>query len=145
MTVVRKSALLPYSAHEMYELVADIERYGDFLPWCGGARILERDADAVTAAIHIAYHGVNKSFTTRNRVSPDRSMEMRLVEGPFKHLLGNWRFEALEDSACKVSLDLEFEFGNPLIAMVVGPVFSQIANGLVDSFRQRATQLYGPR
>ncbi|HEX9625491.1 MAG TPA: type II toxin-antitoxin system RatA family toxin [Acidiferrobacterales bacterium] len=145
MTTVRKSALVPYSAHEMYELVADIERYGEFLPWCGGARILARDGDTVTAAILIAYRGVNKSFTTRNSVVPDRSMEMRLVEGPFRHLLGNWRFEPLEEHASKVSLDLEFEFANPLLAIAVGPVFNHIANGLVDSFRKRAAQMHGAR
>ncbi len=129
----------------MYVLVADIESYGKFLPWCGGARILAREGDTVTAAIDIAYGGVQKTFTTRNRVQTDASMEMRLVEGPFRHLLGNWRFTALDEGSCKVSFDLDFEFSNRMLALVIGPVFSHIANGMVDSFRLRAVELYGRR
>jgi ribosome-associated toxin RatA of RatAB toxin-antitoxin module len=145
VTAIRKSALVPYSAEEMYALVADIEAYGRFLPWCGGARIVAREADSVTAAIDIAYHGVRKTFTTRNRLEPGRRMELQLVNGPFKFLQGHWRFEALEERACKVALDLDFEFSNRLLALAVGPVFSQIANGLVDSFRKRAEEIYGKR
>ncbi len=145
MKTIHRSALLPYSAEEMYVLVADIEAYGKFLPWCGGARIVARDAESVTAAIDIAYSGVHKTFTTRNRLSPGHRMEMELVEGPFKFLQGDWRFEVLEDQACKVSLDLKFEFSNPLLGMVVGPVFSTIANGLVESFHRRAEEIYGKR
>jgi len=145
VTAIRKSALVPYSAEEMYALVADIESYGNFLPWCGGARILERHANNVTAAIDIAYRGVNKSFTTRNVLDPGRQMELKLIDGPFRQLHGYWRFEPLDDQACKVSLDLDFEFANRILAFAVGPVFSQIANGLVESFRKRAEELYGRR
>ncbi len=145
MTVIHKSALVPYGAGEMYGLVADIESYGKFLPWCGGARIVARDTDSVTAAIDIAYQGVRKTFTTRNRLEPGRVMELQLVDGPFKSLQGYWRFEALDDSASKVSLDLKFEFSNRLLALAVGPVFSSIANGLVESFRRRAEEIYGKR
>ena len=129
----------------MYGLVADIESYGKFLPWCGGARIVARDTNSVTAAIDIAYQGVRKTFTTRNRLEPGRVMELQLVDGPFKSLQGYWRFEELDDSACKVSLDLKFEFSNRLLALAVGPVFSGIANGLVESFRRRAEEIYGKR
>jgi ribosome-associated toxin RatA of RatAB toxin-antitoxin module len=142
---IHRSALVPYSAAEMYALVSDIESYGTFLPWCGGARIVARDAESVTAAIDIAYGGVHKTFTTRNRLSPGRGMELQLVDGPFKFLQGDWRFEVLEDQACKVSLDLEFEFSNRLLGVVVGPVFSNIANGLVESFHRRAEETYGKR
>lgn len=145
MTTVHKSALVPYSASEMYALVADIESYGEFLPWCGGARVLARDAETLTAAIDIAYSGVHKTFTTRNRGVPGAKMEMHLVDGPFKQLQGYWHFQALDTTACKVSLHLEFEFASALLGLVVGPVFSGIANGLVDSFRQRAVALYGKR
>lgn len=145
MTTIQKSALVPYSAGEMFALVADIESYGKFLPWCGGARIVARAADSVTAAIDIAYHGVHKTFTTRNRLEPGRLMELQLVDGPFKFLHGYWRFEALDDKACKISLDLNFEFSNRLLALAIGPVFSGIANGLVDSFRRRAEEMHGKR
>jgi ribosome-associated toxin RatA of RatAB toxin-antitoxin module len=145
VTTIHKTALVPYSADEMYRLVADIESYGKFLPWCGGARIVARDPDSVTAAIDIAYHGVNKTFTTRNKLVPGSVMELQLVDGPFKFLQGYWRFESLDNKACKVSLDLKFEFANRLLALLVGPVFSNIANGLVESFRHRAEGIYGKR
>jgi ribosome-associated toxin RatA of RatAB toxin-antitoxin module len=145
MTTVNKSALVPYSASEMYALVADIEAYGEFLPWCGGTRIVRRDGDDVTAAINIAYSAVNQTFTTQNRGTPGVAMEMRLVQGPFRHLHGRWQFQALDEQSCKVSLHLEFEFASKMLGLLVGPVFNKIANGLVDSFRQRAVQLYGVR
>jgi ribosome-associated toxin RatA of RatAB toxin-antitoxin module len=145
MSAVHKSALVPYSAHEMYVLVADIESYGKFLPWCGGTRILSRDEDSVTAAVVIAYSGVHKTFTTINRMQTDKMIEIRLVEGPFKHLFGYWQFLALDARACKVSLDMEFEFSNAILGLVMGPVFSRIANDLVGSFCRRAEELYGKR
>src|SRR4030066_337523 len=129
----------------MFGVVADIESYAKFLPWCGGAPSVARDADSVTAAIDIAYHGVHKTFTTRNRLEPGRLMELQLVDGPFKFLQGFWRFEELDDKACKISLDLKFEFSNRLLALAIGPVFSNIANGLVDSFRRRAEEIHGKR
>lgn len=143
MTRIQKSALVAYSAEQMYALVADIEAYGEFLPWCGGAQIKSRTPDSVTAAIAIAYRGVNKSFTTCNTLQPGRSMELTLVDGPFRHLRGFWRFDPLDATACKVSLDLEFEFSNRLLALVAGPVFESIANSLVDSFHARAVAVYG--
>ncbi len=145
MTAIHKSALVPYSAFEMYALVADIESYGKFLPWCGGARILARDEDSVTAAIDIAYGGIHKTFTTRNLVQPGKMMEIRLVDGPFKHLFGYWVFHTLDERACKVSLDLEFEFATRVIDLMLRSVFSRIASDLVDSFHRRAVELYGAR
>jgi ribosome-associated toxin RatA of RatAB toxin-antitoxin module len=143
MPTVSKSALVSHSAADMYGLVDDVEAYPQFLPWCGGARVISRNEDEVHAGIDIAYGAVRKSFTTRNRLQKNKMIEVRLVEGPFKHLEGYWRFDALSESACKVSLDMQYEFSSKLIGFAVGPVFSQIANTLVDSFCQRADALYG--
>lgn len=129
----------------MYALVADIASYPKFLPWCGAARILRQEADAVEAAITIAYRGVHKTFTTRNLLQKNKMMEIQLVEGPFRRLNGYWRFTALEPRACKIELDLEFEVANRLVAAVLNPVFSGIANQLVDAFHKRAVALYGRR
>jgi len=145
VATIRRSAVVPYSASEMYALVADIEAYPQFLPWCGGARILGRGEDVVEAAITIAYHGVHKTFSTRNLLQKDKMMEMRLLDGPFRHLHGYWRFTALDAQGCKVELDLEFEVASRLVAAVLNPVFSNIANQMVDAFHRRAVQLYGPR
>lgn len=143
MSTINKHALVAYSASEMYELVNDIDSYHQFLPWCGGSSVLSRDEDVVRATVEIAHGSLRKSFTTRNLVQPGKMIEMRLEEGPFKRLEGFWRFDPLGERACKVSLDLDYEFSNRLISMALGPVFSQIANTLVDSFCKRAVEVYG--
>lgn len=127
----------------MYALVNDIESYSQFLPWCRSSHILAQGMDELKASIEIAHGGLHKSFTTLNRLQRDKMIEMRLVEGPFRHLEGYWRFDTLGEQACKVSLDLDFEFSNRLVGMAMGPVFSQIANTLVDAFCKRARDVYG--
>jgi ribosome-associated toxin RatA of RatAB toxin-antitoxin module len=129
----------------MYDLVADIESYPEFLPWCGGAGIVSHDEKRVVASIKIAYHKIHKTFTTRNVLQPGASMEMQLVEGPFRHLHGLWRFDALDSRSSRISLDIEFDFSNRVVALALGPVFGNIANTLVESFRQRAVAVYGER
>jgi ribosome-associated toxin RatA of RatAB toxin-antitoxin module len=129
----------------MFDLVADIPSYPRFLPWCGGARVLTREDDAVTASIDIAYHGVHRTFTTRNLLQRDKMMEIRLLDGPFSYLQGFWSFAALGEQASKITLDLEFEVANRVVATVLTPVFSSVANQMVDSFHRRARALYGER
>lgn len=143
MTTINKTALVPYSASEMYALVNDIDAYAQFLPWCRSTQILQQDEDQIRATIEIAHGSLHKSFTTKNRLQRDKMIEMRLEQGPFKRLEGFWRFDVLGERACKVSLDLEFEFSNRLIGMAMGPIFSQIANSLVDAFSKRAVEVYG--
>lgn len=143
MAVIAKSALVHHTAPEMFALVDDVSSYKDFLPWCGGSEEISRNDDEVKASVVIAHSGLNKTFTTLNRLQKDKIIEMNLIDGPFKHLHGFWRFDALSDDACKISLDLEYEFSSRLVSMVVGPVFGQIANTLVDSFCQRAEVIYG--
>ena len=143
MTTIHKQALVSYSARQMYDLVNDIDSYADFLPWCGGSRVLSRDDDQIRATVEIAHGSLRKAFTTRNRLQKDKMIEMRLENGPFKHLEGFWRFDSLGEQACKVSLDLEFEFSNRLVGLAMGPIFTQIANTLVDAFCKRAVGVYG--
>ena len=145
MATVKKSALVLYSAAEMYALVGDIEAYPQFLPWCRSTTILSRNEDEVRATIEMAKGGVHKSFTTCNRMQRHKMIDIRLLEGPFKRLEGYWRFEPLRADASKVSLDMEFEFANQLLRVAVEPVFKQIANSLVDAFCTRAVDLYGKR
>jgi ribosome-associated toxin RatA of RatAB toxin-antitoxin module len=143
MPTIHKSALVPYSAAQMFVLVNDIDTYAEFLPWCRSSTVLSRGEDEVRATIEIAHGSLRKSFTTRNRLQMNKMIEMRLEEGPFRHLEGFWRFDVLGEQACKVSLDLDFEFSNKLVGLAMGPVFSQIANSLVDAFSKRAVQVYG--
>ncbi len=143
MTLINKFALVPYTPAQMFALVDDIETYPEFLPWCKSTRVLSRTKDEVRATIELSKGGVEKAFTTCNRNQKNEMIEMHLVEGPFKRLEGFWRFDALGNDGCKVSLDLEFEFASRVLGLVIGPVFSQVANSLVDSFQQRAVDVYG--
>ena len=143
VSTVRKSALVFYPASTMFALVNDIESYPAFLPWCRSARVLSRNQDEVRATLEMVKGVVRKSFTTCNRLQPNKMVEIRLLDGPFRRLEGYWRFEPLREDACKVSLDLEFEFSNALLRATIGPVFNQIANSLVDAFCKRAEELYG--
>lgn len=143
MTTIHRSAIVSYSAHQMFELVADIPSYPKFLPWCGGARVISTQGDEVVAAIDIAYSGVHRTFSTRNLLQHDKMMEIQLLEGPFSYLQGFWQFKALDEQSCKISLDLEFDVANRIVGLALTPVFSNIANQLVDRFHRRATELYG--
>jgi len=129
----------------MYDLVTNVSEYSNFLPWCGGSRIVSSTPEKVVAELWISYKKINKAFTTENTLMPNERMVMNLIEGPFKYLHGEWVFTQLDDHACKVALELDFEFTNKLIAFALGPVFNNIANTFVDNFRRRAEQVYGKR
>ena len=143
MSHVEKSALVPYSAAKMYALVDDCERYPEFLPWCSGAETPERSATWTLATIHIDYRGIRQSFTTENTKVENAEIQMKLREGPFNQLEGAWRFQVLSDTACKVSLMLDYGFSNSLLEKAVGPVFGMIANTMIERFVTRAEALFG--
>ncbi|MES2562535.1 MAG: type II toxin-antitoxin system RatA family toxin [Pseudomonadota bacterium] len=141
--VVVKKSVLGHSAQKMFSLVDAVEAYPEFLPWCSGTAVVHRDAQTTRATIKIAYHGASQSFTTENAKVPPQLMTIRLVEGPFRLLDGEWRFTELAEDACKIDFCLHYEFSSKLLAMLVGPVFSYIANTLVDAFVKRADKVYG--
>lgn len=143
MPVIKKSALVEFKPREMFDIVDDVDKYPDFLPWCGGSAVLSRNSDQIKASVQISHSGIQKTFTTMNRNQPGKMIEVQLIDGPFKHLHGYWRFEPLGEQGCKVSLDLEYEFSSKILGLAIGPVFSQIANTLVDAFCKRAEVLYG--
>ncbi|HJV74003.1 MAG TPA: type II toxin-antitoxin system RatA family toxin [Noviherbaspirillum sp.] len=143
MAVVHKSVLLAYSAEQMFALVDGIEDYPKFLPWCGGAEVKKREGNEVVATLTINYRGVKQTFSTENTNTPPASINMQLIEGPFKHLNGTWNFISLRSDACKIEFDLRYEFSSKVLEQVIGPVFSMIANSFVDSFCKRAETVYG--
>ncbi len=143
MTVVQKSALVKFSAQQMFDLVNDIESYPEFLPWCSGSRVIRREDDIVEGEIQISKAGFNKTFVTRNKIDPGGKIYMSLLEGPFSSLEGVWDFMPLRENASKISLDLEFEISGALASLAFGPVFNQICNTMVSSFTQRAKAVYG--
>jgi ribosome-associated toxin RatA of RatAB toxin-antitoxin module len=142
MTVVQKSALVKFSAKQMFELVNDIEAYPQFLPWCSGSRILKREECFVEAELLIAKGGFNKSFSTRNKIDQGGRITVSLLNGPFSRLEGVWDFMPLREDASKISLDLEFEMSGVLANLAFGAVFNQICNTMVSSFTNRAKQVY---
>lgn len=143
MAVIQKTVLVEYSCAQMFALVDKVEDYPQFLPWCGGVDVQERQADKLVATLHISYHGLTQSFTTENRNAPPNTMVMTLVEGPFKHFEARWHFTELAPHACKVEFDMNYEFSSKLLDMVIGPVFNKIGSSFVDAFCQRAEVVYG--
>jgi ribosome-associated toxin RatA of RatAB toxin-antitoxin module len=148
MKTVHKSVLIWFSAEEMFALVTDVARYPEFLPWCDHARVVEQQANGMTAEIGMSLGGFRKSFTTRNLHIEGRQVTLELVDGPFKHLDGTWDFHPLTDPstqapqrACRIELTLNYSFES-MFGALVGPVFDKIASTLVDAFVKRAEQVY---
>lgn len=139
-TTLQKTALLAHSAQTMFDVVADIARYPEFLPGCVGAEILETTEDGVVARLDLSKAGIKQSFVTRNvNVSP-HTIYLTLEDGPFDSLRGEWRFEALSDAACRVSLDLTFQLRTGLLKMAANRLFEGVANDMVDAMVRRANQ-----
>ena len=143
MTTIDRSALLMHPATHIYELVADIERYPDFLSGCVDAQILERDVTTVQARLGLSRAGISHSFVTRNTMQPHDLITLTLVDGPFEQFAGEWRFKALGADACKVSLTLDFRLRSGLINAAAGRLFDKVALDLVDAIVKRAGVIYG--
>lgn len=142
MPQVRRSALVSFSAEQMYALVNDVSRYPEFLPGCSGSRILEQSEGLMKASVDVSKAGISKTFTTLNRLTQDAVILMELVDGPFKSLKGGWYFTSLDESACKVELKLDFEFSSKLIEVAFGKIFNELTSNMVNAFTQRAKQVY---
>lgn len=140
---INRSALVMFSAEQMYALVNDVASYPAFLPWCSSADVLEEDTSLMRASLEVSKGGVRQSFTTQNTLKAHELISMRLEHGPFKKLKGDWQFIALRDDACKVVLDLEFELKPGVKKLAFGAVFNQAANTMVDAFCERARVIYG--
>lgn len=123
-------------------MVADIPAYPQFLPWCGGARVLSRATQELTAEIDVVYGAVRKSFSSRNRFRADQVMEMQLLSGPFRFLEGVWRLDPHERGT-QITFDLQFDFSSPLVAMMMGGVFRRASENMVSAFVARSHQVYG--
>jgi len=146
MSHIKRSALVHYSPAEMFQLVNNVADYASFLPWCRSSEVKSETQTEMIASVEIAKGVLNKTFTTRNRLQPGKRIDLQLVDGPFKKLSGYWQFDALKtENACKVNLELEFEFDNAMMSIAAKPIFTQIANSLVDSFCKRAVEIYGER
>ncbi|MCF7505863.1 MULTISPECIES: SRPBCC family protein [Vibrio] len=142
MPKVTRSALVSFSADQMFSLVNDVARYPEFLPGCSGSRVIESSDSAMVASVDVSKAGISKTFTTSNRMADGAEILMELVDGPFKKLQGGWYFTPLDDQACKVELKLEFEFSSRMIEMAFGKIFNELTSNMVSAFTQRAKQVY---
>lgn len=143
MTTIQQSALLPYSAQDMFNLVNDIEAYPHFMDGCLGAEVISRNEREVVARLDLGKAGFKYSFTTRNLLQPPTSMEMQLLEGPFRQFSANWTFTPLKEDACKASLDMNFEFSSGLLNVALKSMFEASSRNLVNAVCKRADELYG--
>ncbi len=145
MPKVSRTALIPFSAEQLYQLVLDVNAYPEFLPWCKEAKEISRTNVQQVASLLLSKGAIRQSFTTKNQLTENQVIRMTLVDGPFKRLDGGWTFESLGDLGCKVSFNIEFEFSSRLLSLTVGPVFDRICGTLVDAFVARAKQVYGKK
>ncbi|EFB72044.1 type II toxin-antitoxin system RatA family toxin [Providencia rustigianii] len=142
MPQISRSALVPFSAEQMYKLVNDVISYPSFLPGCVGSRIISHSPDEMTASVEVSKAGISKTFITKNALEDNKRIHMQLVEGPFSKLTGGWQFIPLSDDACKIEFHLDFEFSNKLIELAFGKIFKDLANNMVQAFTSRAKVVY---
>lgn len=143
MTTIQRSALVPYSAQAMFDLVNAIETYPQFMDGCADATVIARTNEFVEARLELAKGGMRYSFTTRNQLTPPERIDMTLIEGPFNKFQGGWTFHALGEHACKISLHLEFELSGRLLNFAARKIFDGVANQMVDALVKRAHKLHG--
>jgi ribosome-associated toxin RatA of RatAB toxin-antitoxin module len=143
MKRIARSAIVECGADAFYALVEDIEAYPSFLPWCAAAQVRERAPGRTVATLTLAAKGLRQSFTTENRNQPGRAIDMRLLEGPFRHFAAHWRFTALQERAVKVEFALEYEFSSRVVAGLLSPLFGRLADDTVQAFARRAAARAG--
>jgi len=143
LQVVERSAIVSFAPAQMFAVVNDVARYPDFLPWCVGARVESQSATEMLASVKIARGVLRTEFTTRNTLQQDAQILMRLADGPFRHLLGQWRFEAIGERGSQVHFRVEFEFKNRLTAAAFNHTFEALCGTIVDAFARRAQSIYG--
>ena len=139
---ITRSALVTHSAMDMYKLVEGVPFYPQFLSWCTSTLVHEQNDEFQKASLTVVVAGIKQSFTTVNTLDHGERVEMKLFEGPFKNLQGEWRFKQLGDDGCKISLELDFEMNSGPMSNLFGKGFGKIADRLVDDFCKRAERVY---
>ena len=137
---IHKSAIVLHPAEKMFQLVDSVENYPQFLPWCGSTQIIERDKEKTIASIEINYKGIRQTFTTKNTKKQNQEMMIKLIDGPFKSLSGQWMFKNIDKDSCQIELKLEYEFSNIILEKLISPVFNMIANTFIDEFIKEANR-----
>lgn len=138
-----ESRIVSYSAERMYELVADVGCYPEFLPWCIAARVREQTAKHILADLVIGWKLIRESFTSRVELHPKTRIDVEYINGPFKYLKNTWYFEEAGKNKCNIHFMVDFEFRSTLLAGLMEPVFSPAVQRMIAAFEKRAKQLYG--
>jgi coenzyme Q-binding protein COQ10 len=133
---------LPYTPEQLFDLVADIERYPEFLPWCVAARIRRREGNVLIADLMIGFKMVRERFTSKVTLGNHR-LDVVYTEGPFKHLNNHWIFERAADGGTNIDFFVDFEFHSKVLRTLIGALFNEAVRLMVASFERRASQLYG--
>ncbi len=134
---------LPYRAEQLFDLVADVERYPEFLPWCVGARVRERKGNLIVADLLIGYRMVRERFTSRVMLDRPGRIDVSYSEGPFRHLDNHWLFEPQPDGSCILDFYVDFEFRSRMLQKIIEVLFNEAVRRMVRAFEGRARQLYG--
>lgn len=145
MHIIKTNKAVPYTAEEMFALVNDVAAYSEFLSWCTESTVHSQNTDELKATLGLAVSGFTQSITTHNFMQPHKMIEMRLVEGPVKHLQGFWHFEdhsTPDNPFCNIVFEMEFEFSNRFLRMMLEPFFNKVSDTIIDAFSTRAETLY---
>lgn len=144
MTTHAERRHLPYSQKQLFDLVADVNRYPEFLPWCVAARVRNQKGNELNADLVIGFKMVREKFTSRvTLMAPDR-IDVVYTEGPFKYLNNHWIFEVAEDGGTVIDFFVDFEFRSKMLQALIGALFNEAVGMMVAAFEKRARQLYGP-
>ncbi len=137
--------ILPYSQRQLFDLVADVERYPEFLPWCYAARITKRDGGVFYADLVIGFKVFRERFSSKVTLNRWDSVDVRYLKGPMRYLNNHWRFIAQPDGGCMIDFYVDFEFRSMLLQRAIGVLFNEASRRMVAAFEERANTLYGPR
>ena len=140
-----ETKILPYTPDQMFALVGDVARYPQFLPWCTGARIIKREEDMIIAELTIGYKMISEKFVSRVHLDHEnKSIHVGYISGPLKYLRNEWQFEKMPKKKCRVNFFVHFEFSNPILSTIMNMFFDVAFRQMVQSFEQRAAEIYGP-
>ena len=146
MATHAEKRVLPYRPEQLFDLVAGVDRYPEFLPWCLGARIRSRRENVIVADLIIGFKGIRESFTSRVTLNrPEMRIDVAYLDGPFRYLNNHWIFNPMPDGACEIDFFVDFEFRSRILQRIMGVLFNEAVRRMVSAFETRAHQLYGPK
>lgn len=138
-----ENKILPFLPNELFDLVADVENYPDFVPWCVGTRVYGKKKTYIDADMMIGYKWVRETFTSRVHLIPYSEIDIEYKKGPFRNLTNTWKFSPVGEKSCEISFLVEFEFKSKFLEKLIGTVFTEAVHRMVTAFEKRAHELYG--